>query len=200
LVPSKRAVYLFFDIESNGPVPGLYSMIQVGMVLKDASTFETVAEKQWSLKPLEGAQEHPDTMRFWREQAPDTYAVIMAQAVDPALAVADLHVTLQQWKRTMNIVTAIAWPINFDWMFVCWYLHRFVGTCELGFSARCAASYAWATTKVDTPRSDMTPWLQKWMDPQFAHTHDALDDARSLAARFANMYRENIASKSMNVV
>lgn len=84
-------------------------------------------------------------------------------------------------------VFPVAKPANFDWQWINYYFHRFTGDNPLGFSARCIATYAWAVSKNLAPSESMKMW--QWANPQFKHTHKALDDAKEAGYKLINMWR-----------
>ena len=84
----------------------------------------------------------------------------------------------------------VAYPAGFDFLFVYWYLIRFVGESPFSHSALDIKSFAMAVLKSDyrdsTKRNMPTHWFDK-----LPHNHVALDDAIEQGALFCNMLKEN---------
>lgn len=84
----------------------------------------------------------------------------------------------------------VAYPAGFDFLFVYWYLMRFVGESPFGHSALDMKTYAMAVLKTGYRDSARRNMPRDWLDP-LPHTHVALDDAIEQGALFCNMLRFN---------
>lgn len=69
---ARPEVYVSTDVETDGPIPGPYSMLSVGSAayLPDETLLATFSA---TLDTLPGAVGHPDTMAWWATQ-PDAWA------------------------------------------------------------------------------------------------------------------------------
>lgn len=184
----KPLLFLSYDVETDGLVPGLCSMLSLGMA-GFTEDKKIVFEYEVNLLPLLGAKPFEDTMRWWGqpEQA-GAWNYINTNRQDPAKAMRELHTRLVDLKQKYR-VCPVAWPSNFDWQWVNYYLWKFAGDNPLGHTSRCAATYAWCLSKNrgHNDRIDMN----QWVDPQYPHTHKALDDAKEQGAMFMNMWTQN---------
>jgi len=91
--------------------------------------------------------------------------------------------TMKFWSRH---------PETFDFMFVYWYLIRFVGESPFGFVGLDIKTYAMAMLKQQEYRGCVKrKFPKRWFDPH-PHTHVALDDAIEQGALFCNMLAENL--------
>jgi DNA polymerase III alpha subunit (gram-positive type) len=84
----------------------------------------------------------------------------------------------------------VAYPAGFDFLFVYWYLIRFVGDSPFSHSALDMKSFAMAVLKTDYRASTKRNMPKHWFD-KFPHTHVALDDAIEQGALFCNMLKES---------
>ena len=76
-----------------------------------------------NLELLPGAQAHPKTAKWW-DTKPDAWAACRQDLQQPAAAMQ----AYVQWIKTLEGVPVfVAYPAGFDFMFVYWYLMRFVG-------------------------------------------------------------------------
>ena len=85
----------------------------------------------------------------------------------------------------------VAYPLGFDFMFVYWYLMRYVGQSPFGFSALDVKSYAMALLKTEYRHATKRRMPEHWFGTQ-PHTHIALDDAIEQGTLFCNMLAENL--------
>lgn len=150
--------YFMVDIEADGPIPGDYSMISLGAVLvKPGLETRFYAElkpisEQWIPQALAvSGFSREDCMGF---EAPETVLQrfadwIKANSQGQPMFVSDNN--------------------GFDWMFVCWYFHHFLGNNPFGHSS--------------TNLGSLYKGLVKDCFQNFkhlrgtTHTHNALDDA-----------------------
>lgn len=186
-------VYVSIDVETNGPVPGIFSLLSIGIAAFD--TFgRIVYESEHNLLALPDAREDETTMKWWR--APEQAAAWNHLSQDrrpPEEVFKKLAQDFRELRKLYRVFT-VAWPACFDWMFLQWYMYKYVGENPLGRTAKCAVTFAWALSKTATPNVDISSLLEKWEDNRYKHTHCALDDAREQGAKFINMLRENTRS------
>ncbi|MDP2345427.1 MAG: exonuclease [Deltaproteobacteria bacterium] len=181
-----REVYVSTDIESDGPIPGPHSMLSFGSVAFD----DEGNELGWfsrNLVTLEGAQGHPDTMKWWATQSA-AWEACRADPRDPATAMKDYVGWLEALPGKPVFV---GYPVAFDFLFVHWYLHRFVGRSPFSHSALDMKTLAMTllgepfrfreATKRNMPR--------RWFPP-IEHNHIAVDDAREQGLIFLAMRNE----------
>jgi hypothetical protein len=83
----------------------------------------------------------------------------------------------------------VGYPAAYDFMFVYWYLMRFVG--ESPFSQSALDIKTLAMVLLGTPYRESTKkrMPERWFD-DLPHTHVALDDALGQGALFCNMLSE----------
>jgi DNA polymerase III epsilon subunit-like protein len=150
--------YFMVDVEADGPVPGLYSMVSLAAVLVKPGLEEQFYAE---LRPISD-QFDPEALAvpgFTREQT-------LAFA-DPGPVVADF----QKWvtERSKGRAFFISDNNGFDYMFVCWYLHQFTGNNPFDHSSQNLGSLYKGLV------GDMFQNFKHLR--QTAYTHNALDDA-----------------------
>ena len=84
----------------------------------------------------------------------------------------------------------VGYPAAFDFMFVYWYLMRFVGRSPFSFSALDVKTMAMVMLRKDYRRSTKSAMPRRWFD-DLPHSHVALDDALEQGALFCNMLAES---------
>jgi hypothetical protein len=173
------------DVETDGPIPGPHSMLSIGSA---AYTAEKVLVSTFSanLETLPGAQAHPKTAEWWAKQ-PEAWAACR-QNLEPPERAMSRYVS---WiKSLQGKPVFVAYPAGFDFLFVYWYLIRFVGESPFSHSALDMKSFAMAVLKTDYRESTKRNMPKRWFD-NLPHTHVALDDAIEQGALFCNMLKHS---------
>lgn len=186
----KPLLFLSFDIESDGPSPGLNSMLAMGWAGFDEQG-QLVFEYEANLKPLPDAYPNVKTMTWWRQpENAVAWEYLQKNQRDPAEVCREFASQMERLAATYTL-EPVAWPASFDWQYFNYYCHRFLGRNPLGYSAMCIESYIWALTQKhgsgDVHRAD----LVMYKDPKYPHTHRSLDDAKEQGAMFYKAWLSN---------
>jgi hypothetical protein len=177
-------IYVSTDIEVDGPIPGLYSMLSFGSAAyrADKTLVSTFAA---NLETLPGASQHPETMAWWAER-PETWAASRKDPRDPAEAMRDYV----KWLESLPAKPVfVGYPAAFDFLFVYWYLIRFEGRSPFSFAALDMKTMAMVLLGKEYRQSSKKDMPKRWFD-EAPHTHVALDDAIEQGALFCNMLAE----------
>jgi hypothetical protein len=178
-------VYVSTDVETDGPIPGPHSMLSFASA-SYRSDKTLIATFSANLETLPGATSHPDTMVWWAGQQ-DAWQACRENLEPPNTAMA----RYLAWVKLLPVKPVfVAYPAGFDFLFVYWYLIRFVGESPFSFSAIDIKTYAMAMLKTGYRDSSKKAMPERWFD-NLPHTHVALDDAIEQGALFCNMLREN---------
>ena len=182
-------VYVSTDVESDGPIPGPNSMLSFASAafLPDKTLVDTFTA---NLKTLPGATADLGTMNWW-QQHPDKWAATRTELQDPESA---MRRYVQWIQKLPGRPVFVAYPAGFDFLFVYWYLIRFVGDSPFSFSALDIKTYAMALLKTEYRESVKRHMPRRWFEVQ-PHTHIALDDAIEQGLLFCNMLAENLSTK-----
>jgi len=178
-------IYVSTDVETDGPIPGPHSMLSFASAAyrTDKTLLGTFAA---NLHLLPGAAGHPKTMEWWR----DNQAAFDATRVDLEQPQIAMRRYVDWLKALPGKPVFIAYPAGFDFLFVYWYLIRFVGESPFSFSALDLKTYAMALFNTEYRETVKKNMPKRWFDP-LPHTHVALDDAIEQGALFCNMLAEN---------
>jgi hypothetical protein len=180
-------IYISTDVETDGPIPGPNSLLSLGSAAytpdkRLVSTFSA------NLELLEGAAPDPKTAAWWATQ-PAAWAACRHDPEAPAAAMA----RYVAWIGTLpGKPVFVAYPAGFDFLFVYWYLMRFVGESPFSHSALDMKTYAMAVLGTGYRESTKRNMPKAWFDP-LPHSHVALDDAIEQGALFCNMLAANRA-------
>lgn len=162
------------DVEADGPCPGLYSMTEIGIVQFDMDgKFENTFHGR--LKPIseDYVQRALDVCKHTREQT--------LTFDDPK----EVMERMAKWVETTN---RRGRPLffsdnnGFDWQFVNYYCHKFLGENPFGFSSRNIG--------------DLYKGMEMNLRVNFKHlrktkhTHHPVDDAKGNAEALHHMVRK----------
>lgn len=165
--------YVMVDIESDGPIPGDYSMICFGAVIVEPELNRTFYGQ---LKPI--------SEKF----IPEALAVSGFSRED-CLTFDDPKTVMEafdQWitENCNSRKIFISDNNGFDWQFINWYFHHFLGKNPFGFSSQNLGS--------------LYKGLQKDTFVNFKHlrktrhTHHPVDDARGNAEALLQMKEQGL--------
>lgn len=171
----KKTVYLSIDVETDGPIPGMYSMLSFGVAAMDI-TGAVLDTFSVNLELLDDACENADTMKWWKQRW-HLYEETRKDAVHPSQAMQDYVTWQKQLRKDHDCKLAyIGYPIVFDQMFVYWYAIKFTGKDYAGFSGADIKSYASAALKKPYKEVNKRDMPARWKS-ESKHTHIAIDDA-----------------------
>lgn len=180
-----REIYISTDVETDGPIPGPHSMLSLGSAAYTADK-HLVSTFSANLETLEQASAHPKTAEWWATQ-PEAWAACRQDLEAPE---AGMRRYVEWVKSLGGKPVFVAYPAGFDFLFVYWYLMRFVGESPFSHSALDVKSFAMAVMKTDFRDSTKRNMPKRWFDP-LPHSHVALDDAIEQGAVFCNMLQES---------
>jgi len=178
-------IYVSTDVEVDGPIPGPHSMLCFASAAyrPDKTIVSTFTA---NLELLPGASGHPDTMAWWTQHQ-DAWLACRNDLREPAEAMA----AYVEWLDGLpGKPVFVGFPASFDFMFVYWYMMRFVGRSPFSFSALDIKTMAMVMLRKDYRHCSKKDLPKRWFDP-LPHSHIALDDAVEQGAMFCNMLAEN---------
>ena len=181
-------VYFSVDVEADGPIPGPYSMISVGVAVAG----------RWGERftPAD-----PAAQTFYRELQPISQEYVpaalqvsgldrerlVAEGAEPERAMRDLVEWIAEVGGSGGRPVMVAYPASYDWMFVYWYLLRFTGASPFGHSG-CLDIKTMYAVRANVPlRQAVKRLMPAGLRSNRPHTHNALDDAIEQAELFANL-------------
>lgn len=197
-VPDERAspqkqvadVYFSADVETDGPIPGVFSMLSFAIVYAgsfDGSKFRRPENYDRvfyrEMKPISDSfqQEALDVNGLDR-------AKLCLEGTSPQQAMLEAYSWINANAERGKPVL-VAYPLSFDWTWLYWYFVRF---CELGSPfdySRCFDIKTAVAVKAGIPISSAgRSRLDVALSSSRAHTHHAVDDAIEQAEIFANVF------------
>ena len=180
-------IYVSTDVETDGPIPGPHSLLSFASAAYRADK-TLLATFSANLETLPGATGDPATMDWW-SQRPDAWDACRRDLQAPETAMKNYVAWL---KALPGRPVFVAYPAAFDFLFVYWYLIRFVGHSPFSHSALDMKTFAMALLKIGYRDATKRNMPRRWFDAGLPHTHVALDDAIEQGALFCNMLAENV--------
>jgi DNA polymerase III epsilon subunit-like protein len=165
--------FVMVDVESDGPIPGDYSMICFGAVVIEEALDKTFYAR---LRPISDkwVPEALAVSGFTREQT---------MQFEPAFQ------AMQSFREWLKANASAGRPIfisdnnGYDWQFINWYFHHFLGENPFGYSSTNLGSLYKGIVR------DFTKNFKHLR--KTAHTHHPVDDARGNAEAFLEIIRQH---------
>lgn len=175
---SQPEIYFSVDIEASGPFPGEYSMLSLGACLV-----------------------HAVDQTFYAEFRPISDRFVPAALKVTGFDLRELSIRGQQpitvMQNFLDWITVVSHGVSpvfvgfnagFDWSFVNWYFHKFLGKNPFGVAPLDIKAYYMGLTGCswDETRSSTLPSMLK-SDRVESKRHNALSDAHYQAEIFRRM-------------
>ncbi|MBT0461659.1 3'-5' exonuclease [Morganella morganii] len=170
-------IYISVDVETSGPVPGEFSLLSVGACLVHNPTKSVYIELQ------------PDSLRHDAESLAVTglnLEHLQQHGLHPVKAMEHLSEWINTVKQPEMKIIFVGLNAPFDWSFINYYFHKYLGGNPFGFTAIDIKAYymgftgcSWSETKSSLMAKRLSPITQP--------SHNALDDAKFQAELFALM-------------
>lgn len=172
----KDELYISVDVEAAGPVPAEYSMLSIGACVVRSPEVSFYIE----LKPIND--------RF----IPEALAVCGFSLEQLKISGIEPSEGMKSFNKWIKDVATDLMPVfvgfnaPFDWQFINWYFHVFLGSNPFGINAIDIKAYYMgfsSSTWVNTSSRRLPSWLQ----PANHKKHNALDDAIAQAQIFSRL-------------
>ena len=180
--------FISVDVEAAGPIPGTYSMVSLGACVVGNTETKFYAE----LLPI-----NDEYVKGALEAVGRPLSYFVENGRKP-------QIVMNDFSSWIDRSAGGAYPIfvgfnaPFDWAFINWYFHTYLGDNPFGISGLDVKSFymgmtgcSWAET-----RSSRIPERYKGLHK---HTHNALDDAIEQAELFEKLWQESKTKNSSKV-
>lgn len=186
----KVDAYFSADVETDGPIPGPFSMLSFALVYAgrfDGRHFQR--PKNYELKLYKELR--PISDNFEIEALHINHldrARLCIEGEQPDRAMTDACRWVRRIANSAQPVL-VAYPLSFDWSWLYWYFIRFSPEGSPFAYSRCFDIKTALAVKASIPiaeagRSQVDPSLRS----KHPHTHNAVDDAIAQAEIFANVF------------
>lgn len=169
-----QEVFISVDVETAGPIPGEFSMLTLGACCVDdpSKTFTC------SFKPIN---------KNFVPEALEVTGLSMSTLAEEGLAPDAAMRKFAEWVGSLTtegqVPVFVGLNAPFDWSFVNYYFHRFVGTNPFGFTALDIKALFMGVTG-STWRDTRSSFIARRVHPTRKGDHDALHDALYQAELF----------------
>lgn len=182
--------YISADVETDGPIPGQFSILSFALVA--AGTYDGVTfEPPTSFDDYFYCELTPISEKF-QSEALAVNKLDRDRLINEGSEPKDAMNRAYDWvlhRAKDKAPVLVAYPLSFDWSWLFWYFTAF---CERGspfnysrcFDIKTAISVKTGRPISDSGRSKVPPALAS----NRMHTHCAVDDAIEQAEIFANLF------------
>jgi hypothetical protein len=189
-MPASADLYISADVETDGPIPGPYSLLSFGLSVAgcyDGRAYwraDPAAQTFYAeLRPISDAWE-PEALAVNRL---DRSALVQrGQAPSVAMENAARWVgAVAENKRAV----LVAYPVAFDWAFLYWHFVRFAPSgSPFGYSSCLDVRTLYQARAHTVHDRSGKRHMPRELLPDRPHTHHALDDAIEQAELFSNVF------------
>jgi len=188
--PAVGDCYFSADVETDGPIPGPYSMLSFGLVY--AGRFDG---EQFLRPPDFSTSFYRELKPISSEFEPEALCVngldrhrLLLEGAEPREAMTEASKWIRRVAGNVRPVLA-AYPLSFDWAWLYWYFVRFSASGSPFNHSQCFDIKTAFAVKAGIPivqagRSRIVPSLSSTR----VHTHNAVDDAAEQAEILANVF------------
>lgn len=182
--------YFSADVETDGPIPGPYSMLSFALVY--AGSYDGIRfQRPSSYDRILYREIRPISENF-QQEALNVNGLdrdkLVVEGEDPVSAMLEAYLWVSKISGAANPVL-VAYPLSFDWTWLYWYFIRY---CERGspfdysrcYDIKTALAVKGALPVSRAGRSRLPPTLASSRQ----HTHHAVDDAIEQAEIFGNVF------------
>ncbi|WP_198085098.1 3'-5' exonuclease [Variovorax sp. E3] len=171
---SNREVFLSVDVETSGPIPGEFSLLTIGA----CDVYDLRQTFSCELKP---------TTRNADPKALEVTGLSLdrleSDGLEPVTAMLEFRAWVLRVAGPDALPVFVGFNAPFDWSFVNYYFHRYLGENPFGFAALDIKSMymgAFGSRWADTRSSQIAAALH----PTLKGDHEALHDAQYQAELF----------------
>lgn len=189
----KTDAYFSADVETDGAIPGPFSMLSFAIVY--AGHFDgTVFQRPESYTQTCYTEMCPISNEFDTE-AMEVNGLDRNRLINEGVKPVDAMTEAAKWVRKIAgsaVPILVAYPLSFNWLWLYWYFVRFSREgSPFSYSGCYDVKTAFAVKSgrpvTQSGRSSLCTELQS----KRVHTHHALDDAKEQAEIFANIFEWN---------
>jgi hypothetical protein len=186
-------VYFSADVETDGPIPGPYSMLSFALVYAgrfDGGEYEPPQGFSTSfyreLQPISDAFE---------QEALDVNGLDRTRLIREGLAPEAAMTEASRWVQEVAgdaTPVLVAYPLSFDWAWLYWYFVRFSTPGSPFKYSNCFDLKTAFAVKTRTPIARAgRRRMKQFVSPSREHTHNALEDATEQAEMFVKLFDWN---------
>lgn len=170
----KKEVFVSVDVETAGPIPGEYSLLSIGACAVADPTKTFTCE----LKPI-NSKADPRAL----EVSGLSLDELAKTGLEPQHAMQRFAEWLSELADAEASIVFVGLNAPFDWSFVNYYFHRFLGRNPFGFTALDIKALYMGAIGCDWSDTGSSK-IAKRLSPRLKGDHQALHDAQYQAELF----------------
>lgn len=179
---ARKEIFVSVDIEASGPIPGKYSMLSIGACV----TSKPSKQFHCYLKPISN-----DFIPEAIEVTGLSLEKLHKEGLEPIDAMTQLKTWLESLLGKEENIVFVGFNASFDWSFINYYFHQFLGENPFGIAALDIKSMYFGTAN-HTWESTRSSEIAKVVKPHNSGDHNALHDAIYQAELFELIRRKLI--------
>jgi len=185
---AKREVFISIDVEAAGPIPGEYSLLSIGACDVDEPTRVFSCE----LQPI-NRNVDPKAL----EVGGFSLEKLAKTGLPPKEAMTAFTSWIESFVGETDTAVFVGFNAPFDWSFINYYFHKFVGNNPFGFTALDIKSYYMGATGC-TWRDTRSSAIGTKLNPESKADHNALHDAQYQAELFRLIRKKFVSGRAKN--
>jgi len=170
-----RDLFISVDVETAGPIPGEYSLLAIGACLVDSPEEDTFL---CYLRPL-NTNADPAALKVTGL----SLEALARTGLEPTEGMTRFATWLDEVRGDSDRLVFVGLNAPFDWSFVNYYFHRFVGNNPFGFSALDVKAYYMGATGSPWDETNSSAMAAAFGIEETGD-HNALHDAQYQAELF----------------
>ena len=163
---NKDELYISVDIEASGPIPSIYSMLSIGACIVGNTDDNFYVE----IKPINDSF-IPKAL----EISGFTMGDLKAKGVEPETAMRSFATWIENASKG-KVAIFVGYNAPFDWQFVNWYFHVFIGDNPFGINAIDIKAYLMGAANSSWSKTSSSN-LPEWLQMENNDKHNALSDS-----------------------
>lgn len=174
-----QELFISVDIEASGPIPGEYSMLSLGACVVGRPEQSFYME----LKP-DSPKHDPEALGVTGFHLDE----LSRTGLEPVDAMKKFSAWVADVGGSEKKPVLVGLNAPFDWSFVNYYFHKYVGENPFGFTALDIKAYYMGAFNLEWRQTKSSHMVEN-LQPRSASTHNALEDAQHQAELFALMLK-----------
>lgn len=185
--PASNEVFFSVDIETDGPIPGEYSMLSLGAcVIGESPNPRHFRDIYLELQPIRVQEYDREAYAVAARGGLDRWQ-LMVHGKNPTEAMQEFATWIELHSNNPVFVGLNA---AFDWQFVNWYFLKFTTKNPFGFKPLDICAYAMGKLGLTTLKETGDTNLRKLLGlPPPTNAHHALEDAKEQAELFSKLHK-----------
>lgn len=174
---SGAEVYLSVDVETAGPIPSEYSLLSLGACVVGRPELHFYAE----IRPITKKAD-PDALAV----SGFTLEALEEAGEEPGAA----FLRFREWVSEVSggrRPIFVGFNAAFDWSFVNWYFHHYLGENPFGFSPLDIKAYYMGVAGCQWDETTSSKLPPRFQPAEHEAAHNALADARAQAEIFSKL-------------